>query len=97
MSSLRNHHDGADPGQRETEANMTTRQSAGISVMATTGQQLFIRYDAASNAMVFSESNWSADPVRSGVLPRTQLSKRVEAGRTLRLVARRAEFGPQAA
>jgi hypothetical protein len=68
---------------------MAHNSSAGISVMATTGQQLFIRYDAASNAMVFSESNWSSDPVRSGVLPKTQLRERISTATVTRLQPRR--------
>jgi len=43
----------------------------------TTGQTVTISYDAATNSVVFRESDWYPDPVRSSAVPpRAQYEKR---------------------
>ena len=55
---------------------------------ATSGQRLDIRYDPASNAIVFVEDDWSAD-VRGPATPRTVFREQLETP-TIRRLPRRA-------
>lgn len=56
---------------------------------ATSGQRLDIRYDPASNSIVFVENVWSAD-VRGPAMPRTAFREQLETPKIRRLPRRAA-------
>ena len=56
---------------------------------ATSGQQIDIRYDPRTNALVFVEDNWAAD-VRGGAAPRTVFREQLDTDKVRRLPRRRA-------
>lgn len=56
---------------------------------ATSGQRLDIRYDPATNAIVFAEDDWSAD-VRGPATPRTAFREQLDTPKVKRLIRRRA-------
>lgn len=56
---------------------------------ATSGQHLDIRYDPATNALMFVEDDWSAD-VRGGAAPRTAFREQLDTPKIRRLPRRHA-------
>jgi hypothetical protein len=48
-----------------------------FSARATSGQRLEIRYDPSTNAIVFTEDDWSAD-VRGGATPRSAFREQLD-------------------
>jgi hypothetical protein len=58
-------------------------------VRSTTGQSLSVRYDPRSNTMIFAESDWFSDTLRSGGVPaRGEVRQRLDAA-VLQLKSRR--------
>ena len=60
-----------------------------LSARATSGQRLDIRYDPATNAIIFMEDDWAAD-VRGGSSPRTIFREQLETAKVRRLRRRAA-------
>jgi hypothetical protein len=55
----------------------------------TTGQRVTIAYDAKSNALIFTETDWFADPIRStGVPVKSQSVRRLRGHRVVTLPRR---------
>ena len=66
----------------------------------TTGQRVSISYDPSTNALIFREEDWFADPIRStGVPVKSAIVRRLGTDNVTRLVAdrKRKRFSPQAA
>lgn len=52
----------------------------------TTGQRVSISYDPSTNALIFSEQDWFADPIRStGVPVKSAIVRRLGADNVTRL------------
>lgn len=60
-----------------------------IAARATSGQRLDIRYDPATNALVFTEDDWTADG-RGGAAPRSVFREQLDTPKVRRLPRRRA-------
>lgn len=55
----------------------------------TTGQRVFVSYDPSTNALIFREEDWFADPIRStGVPAKSRIVRRLGAGNVTRLESR---------
>ena len=68
---------------------IATQTTNHLLARATSGQRLDIRYDPASNTIVFVEDDWSADG-RGGATPRTAFREPIETAKIRRLRPRRA-------
>ena len=56
----------------------------------TTGQRVSISYDPSTNALIFREEDWFADPIRStGVPVKSAIVRRLGADNVTRLVTGR--------
>ncbi|MDP1730831.1 MAG: hypothetical protein Q8L54_06555 [Devosia sp.] len=56
----------------------------------TTGQRVSISYDPSTNALIFREEDWFAEPIRStGVPAKSAIMRRLGADNVTRLVIRR--------
>jgi hypothetical protein len=59
----------------------------------TTGQRMTINYDPKSNALIFTETDWFADPIRStGVPVKSQIVRPLGGRNVLALLRRRAAW-----
>ena len=64
--------------------------SAQLNVRTTTGQSIVLRYDPATNAVVFDEDDWFAGTFRSSAVPpKAQYRKRLTSMPVVELKARR--------
>ncbi|MHB1102951.1 MAG: hypothetical protein ACYC0C_09305 [Devosia sp.] len=64
----------------------------------TTGQRVSISYDPSTNALIFREEDWFADPIRStGVPVKSAIVRRLGADNVTRLVTNRKRLSPKAA
>lgn len=66
----------------------------------TTGQRVSISYDPSTNALIFREEDWFADPLRStGVPVKSAIVRRLGADNVARLVIgrKRGRISPKAA
>lgn len=68
---------------------MRVESSTHMVARATSGQQIAIRYDAATNAIIYVEDDWSAN-VRGGAAPRTAFREQLESNKVKRLRRRAA-------
>jgi hypothetical protein len=73
----------------ETIMTSLASPSHHLFARATSGQRLDIRYDPASNALVFVEDDWSAD-VRGPATPKTAFREQLETPKVRRLPRRAA-------
>jgi hypothetical protein len=71
------------------ETGMNASSEFHLFARATSGQRLDIRYDPATNALVFAEDDWSAD-VRGPATPRTAFREQLDTPKVRRLARRRA-------
>ncbi len=56
----------------------STQPAAQLNVRTTTGQSISLRYDPATNAIVFDEDDWFAGSFRSSAVPpKAQYRKRL--------------------
>jgi hypothetical protein len=73
---------------QETAMRASEFSATHVVARATSGQVLDIRYDAATNAIVFVEEDWSND-VRGGAMSRQGFREQLDTPKVRRLPRRR--------